>query len=127
MNGDIWRWSAMEIAGAVREKRVSCLEVVESCLGRIGAVNPAVNAIVDLMDAQARPAAVEADKAVARGDSLGPLHVVPVTIKVNIDVAGRATTNGVAAFRDRIATEDSPLVRKWREAGAVILGRTNTP
>ncbi len=127
MNGDIWRWSAMEIAGAVREKRVSCLEVVESCLGRIGAVNPAVNAIVDLMDAQARPAAVEADKAVARGDSLGPLHGVPVTIKVNIDVAGRATTNGVAAFRDRIATEDSPLVRKWREAGAVILGRTNTP
>lgn len=127
MSGDIWRWSAMDIAAAVRERRVSCLEVVESCQERIDAVNPAVNAIVDVMGAQARAAAGEADKAVARGDRLGPLHGVPVTVKVNIDVAGRATTNGVAAFSDRIAAQDSPLVRKWREAGAIILGRTNTP
>ncbi len=127
MKEEFWRWGAVEIAAAIREKRVSSTEVLESCLKRVEAVNPSVNAIVDLMEDEARGAARAADAAVARGEALGPLHGVPVTIKVNIDVAGRATTNGVAAFADRIAGQDSPLVRKWREAGAVVLGRTNTP
>ncbi|MFC3209253.1 amidase [Aquamicrobium soli] len=127
MSEEIWRWGAGEIASAIRKKDVSCLEVFESCQRRVSQVNPAVNAIVDTMEAEGRAAALEADAALARQEDVGPLHGVPVTIKVNIDVAGRATTNGVAAFSDRIATEDSPLVGKWRDAGAIVVGRTNTP
>jgi amidase len=127
MSEEIWRWGAGEIASAIRKKDVSCLEVFESCQRRVSQVNPAVNAIVDTMEAEGRAAALEADAAIARQQDVGPLHGVPVTIKVNIDVAGRATTNGVAAFSDRIATEDSPLVGKWRDAGAIVVGRTNTP
>ena len=63
----------------------------------------------------------------ARGDALGPLHGVPVTVKENIDQAGCATTNGIVAFRDLVAKEDSPVVANWTAAGAIILGRTNTP
>jgi amidase len=81
---------------------------------------------VDL-SASARIAADEADAAVARGDVLAPLHGVPVTIKENVDQAGCATTHGVVAFRDLVAAEDSPVVANFRAAGAVIIGRTNTP
>ena len=65
--------------------------------------------------------------AIARGEALGALHGVPVTVKVNVDCRGRATTNGIVALRDAIATEDSPVVANLRRAGAVIFGRTNTP
>ena len=68
-----------------------------------------------------------ADDARRRGDVLGPLHGVPVTVKVNVDTKGRATTNGVVAFKDNVATEDSPVVANLRKAGALIIGRTNTP
>jgi amidase len=90
-------------------------------------VNPALNAIVDLLADEALAAADAADAARRRGDALGPLHGVPVTVKVNVDLKGRATTNGVVAFKDNIATEDSPVVANLRRAGAVIIGRTNTP
>jgi amidase len=93
----------------------------------MAAVNPRLNAVTVDLSAPAREAADRADAAVARGDTLGPLHGVPVLIKENVDQAGCATTNGVVAFRDLVATEDSPVVANWRAAGAVILGRTNTP
>ena len=76
---------------------------------------------------QALALADRADAAVARGDALGPLHGVPVTIKENVDQEGCATVNGVEAFRDAIAPADSPVVANWKKAGAVIIGRTNTP
>ena len=79
------------------------------------------------MSVQALAAANEADRAVARGDVLGPLHGVPITIKVNVDTAGHATTDGIAAAKDNIASTDSPLVSHLRGAGAVIVGRSNTP
>jgi amidase len=62
-----------------------------------------------------------------RGDTLGPLHGVPVTVKINVDMCGHAITNGVVAFKDHRATDDSPVVANLRRAGAVIIGRTNTP
>lgn len=127
MSADLWRWGARETASAIRSKQVSSVEALESSLNRIREINPAVNAVVDLMEEEGRAAAIQADLAIARGDDLGPLHGVPVTIKVNIDVAGRATTNGAAQFADRVAKQDSPLVRNWRRAGAVVVGRTNTP
>jgi len=96
-------------------------------LERLAAVNPALNAVTVLLADEALAAADRADTAVRRGDALGPLHGVPVTIKENIDQEGVATPNGVPAFKDLIAKSDSPPVANWKRAGAVIVGRTNTP
>jgi amidase len=123
----VWSWSATEIAKAVRDRDISCVEVVESCLSRIDAVNPTLNAIVDYFPEEARITAKRADEAVARGDALGPLHGVPVTFKINVDYEGKATTNGVVAYKDVIAPEDSPAVANWKRAGAIPVGRTNVP
>ncbi|WP_085934009.1 amidase [Enhydrobacter aerosaccus] len=124
---ELWRWSAVDLADAIRLGTISSVEAVRSCLDRIAAVNPAVNAVVDVLADEALTAARDADAARAGGRELGLLHGVPVTVKVNVDQRGRATTNGVVAFRDVIATEDSPPVANFRKAGAVIVGRTNTP
>ena len=127
MADEIWRWDATRTAGAIARREISAREAVDACLTRMAAVNPRLNAVTVNLAAQALEAADRADAAVARGDALGPLHGVPVTVKENIDQAGCATTNGVVAFRDLVATEDSPVVANWLAAGAVILGRTNTP
>ena len=127
MGKELWRWTATQMAAAIRAREVSSLECVESCIERTEAVNPTVNAIIDPLYDEARRSAEAADAALRRGDITGPMHGVPATIKINIDYAGRPTTNGVAQFLERIPATDAPLVQKWREAGAVILGRTNTP
>ncbi len=124
---ELWRWSAVALADGIRDGAVRSREAVASCLERVRSVNPALNALVEVHEAQALAAADAADAAVRRGDVLGPLHGVPVTVKVNVDQAGCATTNGVVAFKDLIAKEDSPVVANLRRAGAVIIGRTNTP
>lgn len=127
MTDEFWRWSAVDIAGAVRGRQVSSREVTESCLARLNDVNPRLNAVADVLAEDALAAADAADEAVAKGGEPGPLHGVPVTVKINVDYAGRATTNGVVAFRDAIADEDSLPVARFRRAGAVIIGRTNVP
>jgi amidase len=100
---------------------------MEAHIGRMREVNPALNAIVvDLSDA-ALTAARAADRARAAGAPLGDLHGVPVTVKINIDVAGQANSNGVVGFRDNIAPGDAPVVANLEAAGAIILGLTNTP
>jgi amidase len=124
---DLWRWEAVELARAIRAREVSSREAVESCLARIEAVNPRINAIVDLMAPEALAAADKADAAVKQGGELGLLHGVPVTLKINVDLAGRPTTNGVVAFKDKVPTEESPCVIQWRNAGAIFIGRTNVP
>jgi amidase len=111
----------------IRLGRASSRETTESCLSRLRAVNPAINAVVRVLEEEALTAAVAADEAQARGEARGPLHGVPVTTKVNTDQAGCPTDNGVVAFRDAIATQDAPVVANLRWAGAVIIGRTNTP
>ena len=124
---DLWRWGAADLARAIRAREVSSREAVESCLARIAAVNPRVNAIVDLMADEALAAADKADAAVKTGADLGALHGVPVTLKINVDMAGRPTTNGVVAFKNKIAEAESPPVILWRKAGAIFIGRTNVP
>lgn len=124
---DAWRLTATELAPLIARGKLSAREVMQAALGRINAVNPAVNAIVQHMPEEALQAADAIDAARARGEVLGPLAGVPVTIKVNVDQAGHATTNGVVAFKDFVATEDSPVVANLRRAGAIIVGRTNTP
>lgn len=123
----LWKLSATELAAGIRARHFSCVEVTDSVLERIAAKNPALNAIVFDLSDTAREQARAADEAVARGDELGPLHGVPVTVKENIDLVGTPTTNGVAAFADTFATEDAPVVTNLRRAGAVFVGRTNTP
>ncbi len=96
-------------------------------LERIAALNPRLNALPYVLADEARAAADAADRAVAAGATLGLLHGVPVTTKVNVDQKGCATTNGLVALKDLVASEDSPPVANLRAAGAVIVGRTNVP
>ena len=127
MKSELWRWSATDLARAIASKDVSSRKAVQSTLERIAQVNPALNAIVHVLAEEALAAADVADAAVRAGYKLGPLHGVPVTTKVNVDQRGCATTNGVVEFRNVIATDDSPVVANLRKAGAIIVGRTNTP
>ena len=124
---ELWRRSAGELAKAIASKHVSSAEVVEAHLARIEAVNPALNAMVRVLAAEARAGAAEADRQVAAGAPLGALHGVPFTIKVNIDVAGVPTTSGVAPLEHATAQVDAPVVERMKAAGAIPLARTNMP
>jgi amidase len=123
----IWRLSATEVAAQVQSKNISAREAAQSALERLAEVNPSINAVVDYRPDDVLAQAALVDAAIARGESPGMLAGVPVTVKVNIDQAGYATTNGVTLQRDLIAQTNSPVVDNLRKAGAVILGRTNTP
>ena len=127
MDTELWRWDAVALVAAIRTGKISSREATQAVLGRLEAVNPKLNAVTVALAEQARAAADRADAAVRRGDPLGPLHGVPVTIKENADQQGEATANGVVAFKDLVAATDSPQVANWKRAGAVIVGRTNTP
>jgi amidase len=124
---DLWRRSATDIAALVQSKRISAKEVASAALARLDAVNPSINAVVDHRPEDVLAQAGAIDAALRRNESVGPLAGVPVTIKVNIDQQGFATTNGLELQRDLIARSNSPVVDNLRKAGAVILGRTNCP
>ena len=124
---ELWKLSAAEIAIGIQRGTFSASEVADSVLGRVDEKNPELNAITVEFPEQVHAAAAQADEALRNGEPLGPLHGVPVTIKENIDVAGQATPNGVPAFADLIAKEDAPLVKNLRDAGAIVVGRTNVP
>src|SRR3954469_7163007 len=124
---ELWRWSATQLAQGIAAGQISAREATESCLGRIDAVNPGLTALVEVSREEALQAAEDADRRTASGAELGPLHGVPVAIKVNSDQKGHATTNGVVAFKDIIATTDSPQVASLRRSGAIFVGRSNTP
>ena len=124
---ELWSWTAAELATAIAAGRVSSVEATQSALARMAAVNPRLNAVVDGLEDDALSAARAADAALARGEAPGPLHGVPVTVKINVDYKGRATTNGVKAYANLIAPEDGTVVGNLRKSGAVIIGRTNAP
>ncbi|MGC2485928.1 MAG: amidase [Acidimicrobiales bacterium] len=124
---DLWRESALSLAQLIRSGEVSSREVVASHLDRIDAVNDDVNAVVEVRPDEALAEADRADAALRAGGALGALHGVPFTTKTNIDVAGYATTQGSFALADLMASVDAPLVERMRNAGAVMLARTNMP
>ena len=124
---DLWRLSAAEMASLIRSKKVSAKEAATAALARLDAVNPRINAVVDHKPADVLAQASAIDAAIGRGEEIGPLGGVPVTVKVNIDQEGFATTNGLKLQRDAIATSNSPVIDNLRKSGAVILGRTNCP
>src|SRR6266550_5649008 len=116
---------AWQLADKIRRQLLSPVEVVEAYLRRIDELNPILNAIVTLApDAVAK--AKEAETAVTRGDVLGPLHGVPLTIKDTIETKGLRTTSGSAMRADFIPERDASSVDRLKAAGAIILGKTNT-
>ena len=122
---DILTQPATDVARMLRGRELSSRELTEAQLARIEAVNPGLNAVVELRGEQALAEAAAADEATARGGELGPLHGLPMTVKDSFDVAGLHTTWGNPAFADHVATADATVVRRLRRAGAVIVGKTN--
>jgi amidase len=125
MIGPLWTWDAVDVASGIRTGLISSREAVQASLARLAAVNPVINAVTVVHAEQALLQADKADRAVLRGDALGLLHGVPVTTKENVDQAGSATSHGVVAFTDDVASADSPVVANLRKAGAIVVGRTN--
>jgi amidase len=117
--------SAGVAADLIRRRQVSSVELTRLVLERIDAVNPRLNAVVELRQEAALQEAAAADKVIARGGQTGPLHGVPMTIKEAFNVAGQHTTWGNPEFRDFVADWDATVVRRLRQAGAVITGKTN--
>jgi amidase len=124
---DLWRLSAADLAALVKSKTVSAKEAATSALARLDAVNPKLNAVIDHRPDEVLKQATAVDAAIARGESVGALAGVPVTVKANIDQEGFATTNGLKLQAGTIAKSNSPVVDNLKKAGAVILGRTNCP
>ena len=119
--------SATALAEKIKQREVSAVELLEHYLARVDKYNPELNAIVVDIRADALAAAQEMDKAVARGDTLGPLHGVPMTVKESYNISGTATTWGNPDWRENIADEDAEAVKKLKQAGVNIFGKTNVP
>jgi fatty acid amide hydrolase len=118
--------SATEIAHKIAVRELSVSEVVEAHIQRIEEVNPRLNAVIIPLFDQARSQAKAADEARSRGETLGLLHGVPITIKESFDVAGTVSNMGISAL-SQTAKQDAPLVKRLQQAGAIILGKTNVP
>src|SRR6185312_3476401 len=119
--------SARALAQAIRAREISAVEVVEAHLSRIAAVNPALNAVVQLTDQTARQQARAADTALVRGEPLGPLHGVPFTVKDVIETAGVVCAAGLPERASFIPARDATVVARLRAAGDILLGKTNVP
>ena len=119
--------TAIDLAGFIREKKASAIEILDAHLGQITKYNPGLNAIVTLNEEAARHRANEADAALAKGESWGPLHGVPVTIKDAFETAGLRTTSSFKPLKNYIPERDATVVARLRQAGAIILGKTNMP
>ncbi len=124
---ELWKLPATDIAAMVRQRKVSAREVARDGLAHLFDVNPPLNAVVDSLPELTLEQADAVDAALARGDDPGPLAGVPVTIKINVDQVGFATSNGTRLQREVMPDRNSPVVDNLLKAGAVILGRTNAP
>ena len=127
MTGALWSLSAAETANGVRTQQFTAVAAVEAALDRMAAVNGLVNAVTVDNGEKALVAARKADEVVESDKTFGALHGVPITIKENVDIEGEATTLGVSAFQNNIAPDNSPVTKNLLDAGAIVIGRTNTP
>ena len=118
---------AVELARLLQDRQVGCLELLDHYLERVSRFNPQLNAIVVLDADRARERARQADAALARGEVWGALHGVPMTCKDSFNVAGLPTTFGSPQLKDNVAAEDALAIRRLKDAGAVIFGKTNVP
>jgi len=119
--------SALAIAKEIRERRISSREALDYFLARVAALDRPINSVVTIDDNRARREASAADAALARGEMRGPLHGVPMTVKDSFQTAGMRTTSGAPELAEFVPEEDAWPVARWREAGAIIFGKTNLP
>jgi len=124
---NVSRSSAVELVARIKQGEISPVEVLDAHLETIAAQNPKFNAIVTLAEDKARLAAKAAEAAISNSDALGPLHGLPVVIKDVTLTAGMRTTYGSPLYKDFVPVEDAAVVARLRKAGAIILGKTNTP
>jgi amidase len=127
MGTELWRLPATDLAHLIRTRKVSAREAAQAALQRLDAVNPQINAIVAHTPELVLEQADRVDQRLARGEDPGPLAGIPVSVKINTDMAGFATTNGTRLQKDWIAKVNSPAVENLVRAGAVLLGRSNAP
>ena len=114
-----------EVSRLLRSRKLSPVDLAEACLGRIGRLNPALNAFITVTSESARAEAKQAEARLAKGRWLGPLHGVPIALKDLIDTAGVRTTSACGVFKDRVPARDATVVRKLKAAGAILLGKLN--
>ena len=119
--------TATELAAAVAAKEVSSRELLDLYLSRVDQLDDSVHAVVTLDADRARAAATAADEATARGESTGPLHGLPITIKDAIETEGIRSTGGAIELTDHVPTADAPAVARLKAAGAIVFGKTNLP
>lgn len=127
MTEDFAYLSAVELAGLIRAKKISPVEVIRAVLGRIERHNKDLNAYVTVPAEAAICAATKAEEAVMSRQPLGPFHGVPLHVKDNLHVAGSRTTFGSKLFEKNVTVQDCPAVKRLRDAGMILIGRTNTP
>jgi len=124
---DLCRLSAVEQARLIRERAISPVELVDAVFARIHALEPVLHAFCTLVEEPARDAARAAEQAVMRGDPLGPLHGVPISVKDLICTRGVTTASGSRGYRDFVPEEDDVTVERVLAAGAILIGKTNVP
>ena len=124
---DITRMSATQLAQIIREKRVKVVDVIDTFLEKIERVNPMINAFITIMRTEAKNEAILADRLIMEGKPLGPLHGVPIAIKDLTPVKGVRFTQGSRLHEHDIADSDAEIIKRIRAAGAIIIGKTNTP
>ena len=124
---DFLFWPARRLVGAIGSGELSAVEVITAHLEQIAAVNPHINAVVQLATERALEEARACDAMTAKGQSRGPLHGVPMTIKDSLDTEGIISTGGTMGRKNCVPERDAPVVARLRAAGAILLGKTNTP
>ena len=122
---DLTRLTLTEASELLRRRAVSAVELTQACLDRIEKYNPVLNAFITVTREQALTLARQRDAELRQGKRLGPLHGIPIAVKDNIDTAGLRTTAGSELFKDRVPDEDAEVVRRLKNAGAILLGKTN--
>ena len=123
----LWQLPATRLSALVKSRSVSATEITQSVLDRLAQVNPSINAVITEMPDEALEMASLVDKQLAKGESPGTLAGIPVTIKTNVDQIGHCNTNGLQLLKDNLTSQDNPVVANLRKAGAIFVGRTNTP
>ena len=124
---DLHFLTAVQLSEKIKSKKISCLEMLDLFLARTEKFNPSLNAIIYLDKEAARERAKEADEALAKGESWGALHGVPMTVKENFNIAGQPSTWGVPDLKNNIAKEDALSVKRMKAIGVNFFGKTNVP
>ena len=123
----LWELSASQIVAEIKNRKISAYEVTKAHLDRLEHINPKINAVVQEMPEEALKRAKLIDRKIQTKEPLGLLLGVPVTVKVNVDQENYPTTNGVKLNKNAVANENSPVVKNFIDADAIIIGRTNAP